>query len=118
MDKQIFTPDRTWENVWIVMRSNKKRKIVLTCKKSKKGVCPKLKAYPSVLSLLSAFLAFCLYHLLYGCFISIVNALVSNGFEDKCKSHISLLFVIPCWLLIVPICILLTFRFLKWVPAG
>lgn len=117
MDKQILTPDRTWDNVRAVIFSNKKRKIILTSKNCKNGVSPKLKAYPLVLSLLCSFLAFCIYRLLRGFFISIVNILVLNGLDDKCKTQISLLFVIPCWILLVPVIVLLSFRFSKWVPS-
>ena len=45
MNKQLYVPDRTWKNIWTVLRANKSTVIVLACKDCPEGVTPKEKLY-------------------------------------------------------------------------
>lgn len=109
MQNQIYTPDRTWKNVWIVLRSTNNRRTVLSCKACPQGVSPKWKYYNSVTSflcyLLGVFLPLFLYYFV-----------VPKGWS-KANKIIVLLFLTIFWVPISTILVFISFRFIKWMPA-
>ena len=111
MDKQYYTPDRTWKNVWTVLRSKRSSPLVLACKKCTEGVSPKEKKYLSVIVFLCYSIGFLL-PIILRIFV------FPERWSKTIKTLVSILVLLSSWLPFASIPVLISFHFPKlWVPA-
>ena len=107
MDKQNYTPDRTWKNVWAVLRPKRNKTLILTCKECPEGVSPKEKKYISIISFLCYTLGFIL--------TIVLQAFVFP--EEWCKTVKALLSILALMISCLPLAaipVLLSFNISRW----
>ena len=116
MEKGRFIPDRTLQNAWRVIRSNKKTVIVLSCKKCPQGVSPKGNKYRTAAWALSVVLSIALISLLLLEFSGYIQRLYMDH-----GTIIKILFAFVISMLycsvVLPISVLITLPVSKWTPA-
>ena len=110
MNNNFYSPDRTWKNVWIVLRSKKGTNVVLSCKTCPQGVSPKGKNYNYVMTYLCYFFGLWLPVLLYYFIIPTE--------WSKSNKIIMVLFITTFWMPISSILVFISFRFSKWIPTN
>jgi hypothetical protein len=114
MAKKCLTPDRTIENVWIVLRASKQHSIVLSCKNCQNGVSPVGSGY-----LTAAKILFCLLFMgIYTFFHSFVYVNTSVEWSKYIKELIAIVLTSVCLSAVVPLSVILTLGFSKWRPAS
>lgn len=110
MDKHSYNPDLTWKNVRTVLRSNRKSRIVLSCKECPEGISPKKKYYFGGICFLCYTLGFLL-----------VNALrvwiIPIEWSIAIKILVSFLALFICSLPLSSILIFLSFSLSEWEPS-
>ena len=109
MKNRVYMPDRTWKNVWIVLRSKRDSKLVLSCKACPQGVSPKGKNYNYGMTFLCYSLGFWFPALLY--FFIIPKE------WSKANRFLMVLFTTAFWMPLSSILVFISFHFAKWVPA-
>ena len=110
LKNHVYTPDRTWKNVWIVLRSKKESKVVLSCKACPQGVSPKGKNYNYGMTFLCYCLGFWLPVLLY--------YFIIPKEWSKANKTFMILFTTVLWIPISTILVFISFHLSKWVPAS
>lgn len=111
MNKYYYNPDRTWKNVWKVLRTQRSNPLVLTCKACSDGVSPRGKYYHSIIVSLSFSLGFLLPFLLQ-------IIVFPEGWSKTTKALLSILALMISCLPLASIPVLLSFHIPKWwAPA-
>lgn len=117
VEKSRFIPDRTLQNAWRVIRSNKKTVIVLSCKKEPQGVSPKGNKFRAAAWALSVVLSIALISLfLLGSKEYIQKLYLDHGGIIKILFAF-ILSMLYCGV-VLPISVLITLPVSKWTPAG
>ena len=116
MSKTKYTPDRTWKNVRIASNAKTNMKPVLSCKACPEGVSPE-KNYGFFWVLIHYLICFLLFCVLRNPIRSFVNVIVPEEWNHAIAAFLSFGLEVSCCLVPVPISVLLSFYYKKWVPA-
>lgn len=117
MNVQKYTPDRTWKNVWTILRSTNKSAIVLSCKECPQGVSPKSGHYSKTMGFLLYSLGYFTVLFFLNLFSVFEDSTASEGMIKTIRIILCALTSILCWVTVVPIIVFVSFRVSKWVPA-
>ena len=111
MEKLSYTPDRTWKNVWTVIRSGKNSNPTLSCKACPNGVKLREKNLRTVIMFLCYTLGFLLP-------IGLRVFIFPEAWSKTIRLLISIIVLVVSCLPLISIVILISFHFSKWwVPA-
>ena len=113
MGKRYYIPDRSINNAWIVFCTNRKKRIILSCKSCSTGVTPKGTKYHTIGNILF----FLCYMIILFVVQFVFDKYVLGELSRAVRIIITHLIAIVCSIPMIPICIYVSFPFSEWIPA-
>ena len=108
-----YKPDFTLKNAKKVIWGKKKQTIVLSCKNSPHGVSPTERWFIYV----AAEFGVIFISLVFAILSVLVHQYAPKAWSEIVKTICILLLSVACYGGLLPICVLLSLRFSRWVPA-